>query len=98
MQRGDSTIAAPVSESLVADPAEAASVSTPPGMEPVTRTKREPAKATPAPKPNSEAKSKAASPAPERHVSWRPERIVASPYRPRPPCPAGTVGEPATVV
>src|ERR1051326_4678019 len=52
----------------------------------------------PAPKPTSEANAKAAAPAPERHVSWSPKWIVASPHRPRPPCPTGTIGEPTTVV
>ena len=77
-------------------PAEATAVSTPPRMEPVARTEREPAESAPTAKSGAEAK--AAAPSPERYVRRSPERTVPAVSRTRPPSPATIIPEPTAVV
>src|SRR4051812_29401370 len=76
MQRMNSAeaIASPAMASL-AYPAEAAAISTPPGVIPVARTKRQPTESAPSAKANVEAP--AAAPSPERDVRRRPERTIS---------------------
>ncbi len=74
VQWPESTESMEVRDVIYIDHAEPPAVSTPPRMEPVTRSDREPAEAAPTAKANSEAK--AAAPSPERNVRGRPERTV----------------------
>ena len=98
MQRSNSAVAVDVRDVDIGDvdDTKASTISTPPRMEPVTRTDREPAEAAPTAKSDTEAKS--AAPSPERNVRWRPERMVAGIYRARPPRPRTAIREPTTVV
>ena len=88
MQRSKAAVASEVPEAS-ARKSEASTISTPPRMEPVTRTERQPAE--PAPAAPTDTKSKTGSPSPERDVCRRPERVVARVDRPRPPSPRTAV-------
>src|SRR5580658_1777461 len=94
MQRSETAITAPIP--ATARPAEPATVSTPPWMEPVSRPERQPAEAAPATPAKSETKTRA--PSPERDVCRRPERTIRAIYRPRPPRPGVAIRHPASVM
>lgn len=87
MQRSNTSIVVDVRNVDIVDVhhAEAAPVSTPPRMEPVTWSERKPTETTPP--AETDAKTKTAAPAPERDVRRRPQWVIASPYRSRPPRP-----------
>src|SRR5207302_4831257 len=98
MQRSDSAIVVDVRDVDIVDvhDTKAPAVSAPPRMEPVTRSEREPAEA--APSAEADVEPKAAAPAPEGDIRRRPQRVVASPHRTRPPRPGCAIGEPASIV
>lgn len=84
------------------DHVDAAAATTPPGMEPITRADRQPANAA---ESATESKTDAdapatASPAEERDIRGRPNRVIRRVHsdRPRPPGPAAAINEPAAIV
>src|SRR5579885_2300351 len=89
MQRTDSTPTVHIDVCDVhvgdVDHTEASAVSTPPRVEPVTWTERQPSEAAPSAPTKTEAE--ASTPAPERDISWRPERVIPNIDRTRPPSP-----------
>jgi len=78
------------------DSAEASAISAPPGMETVTRSKRQPAD----PAPATETKPESTAKAEERNICRRPDRTVEriSVCRPRPPSPTAVNLHPSAVV